>query len=163
MAASFRSEPVDLGTFTADAQGVLSATITVPDVGAGVHSVVFEGEGADGVALEHRLMVDVPGRPVDSYSTYLCCFGSEPEALDHDAAEERVDVTVDGVDWGTYTPDEHGGLLVTLPVIDRLADPSPLLISATSRLTDRPSRSPSTRYRPPLRSGPPPATPTRSG
>jgi hypothetical protein len=47
VAATFNSDPVDLGTLTADAEGVVEGTFQVPSVEAGVHTVVLEGTGAD--------------------------------------------------------------------------------------------------------------------
>lgn len=54
------SDPVDLGTVTADAAGHVAATVTIPaDVPAGDHTLVLSGTGADGEPLELRTPINV--------------------------------------------------------------------------------------------------------
>ena len=134
---SFWSSPIPLGTVQADADGVIRTTVTIPAVNAGLHSVVFEGESADGVGRTERLLVDVAGRPVGSYATYLCCFEAESSTVTYNATDELVDVYWNGELLDTLRPDENGGVIVQLPFIDRLINPTPNTLRAVSQLTGR--------------------------
>lgn len=91
------SQPVDLGNFTADSQGNLTATITVPEsVPPGYHSLHFYGE-------------NVAGEPIDLYQ-YLYVYASETDfdgdgILDEDddctfIEPINEDVDADGIDDG---------------------------------------------------------------
>ena len=131
------SEPVDLGTVTADADCVVTTTVTVPAVGAGVRALQADGEGAGGVQVAEQLLLDVAGRPSGEYATYLCFFSPAPRQPGARRAREQVGVTVGGVPLGTFTPDETGGVLVRVPSVDRLTDPSTLVISGRSTLTGK--------------------------
>lgn len=95
--AQLHSDPVELGEFTADEQGYLTATITVPeDVPAGYHSLHFYGE-------------NVAGEPVDLYQ-YLYVYASETDfdgdgILNEDDPCTFVepineDIDADGIDDG---------------------------------------------------------------
>lgn len=128
------SEPVDLGEITADAEGTVRTTVTVPAVNPGVHSLEAESSAAAGVQVTKQVLLSITGRPTGEYSTYLCCFTPEPAEIPADAPVERVVVSVAGVELGTYLPDEYGGVLVQVASVDRLTDPSALVIEGRSTL-----------------------------
>jgi hypothetical protein len=131
------SEPIDLGTLTADADGTVTTAVTVPELNAGVHALQADGEGAGGVQVTKQVLLDVAGRPSGEYATYLCCFTPAATDVAPDAPREQVVVTVGGLELGTYTPDEDGRVLVKIPSVDRLTDPSALVISGRSTLTGK--------------------------
>lgn len=129
------SSPTPLGAVAADGDGTVRTSVRLPTVGAGVHLLELEGETEDGTAVTERMALEVPGRPVGSYATYLCCFVPEPERIEPDAPVEEVDITLDGHPLGTLLPDEEGGLLVHVPTVDRLRSPAHFVLEARSRLT----------------------------
>lgn len=58
--AALHSDPVDLGTFAADALGHVAGTVTIPaDVAAGDHTLVLSGTGADGEPLTVEIAITV--------------------------------------------------------------------------------------------------------
>jgi hypothetical protein len=130
------SSPIDLGEVTADAEGVVTTTVRMPAaLNPGVHRLQLEGQGAGDVQVTRQALLRVPGRPTGEYTTYLCCFSPEPERIEADASQEHVTVTVGGVEIATLLPDEDGGVLVHVPSVERLRDPSALVIEARSDLT----------------------------
>ncbi len=128
------SEPINLGTVQADATGRVDTSITVPDLSPGIHRLVLSGEGADGVQLTQELLLDVAGRPTDSYTVYLTGFTTRPDVPAPNTPIETVHVTLNGMDIGTFQVDNFGGVLVTIPTVETL-NRSELTIVATSDLT----------------------------
>jgi hypothetical protein len=53
------SDPVSLGTATADADGVATLTFTMPDVAPGEHQLVASGVGPDGAPLQVATTITV--------------------------------------------------------------------------------------------------------
>jgi hypothetical protein len=111
-----KSAPQHLATVTADADGVVEVTVTLPPATPGVHTVELSGETSAGVDVVRGIVVEYPGAPVagDVYSDYVCCFDAEPGDV--------VDVFyLDGL-FGegplfTAALDPQGGVLVEdLPV-----------------------------------------------
>lgn len=129
------STPMDLGEVTADASGVVRTSVPIPPLNAGVHSLQLEGAGAGGVQVTKQVLLRVPGRPSGEYTTYLCCFKPEPSSIPADAPQEHITITVGGIQIATLIPDEDGGVLVHVPSIDQLINPSNLAIEAKSDLT----------------------------
>ena len=130
------SEPVPLGTVTADAKGLVDTTVRVPDLAPGVHRLVLSGEGDGGVQREQELLVKVPGRPTGSYTTYLTGFATRPVTPMPDNPVETVDVTVNGTALGTFQVDAFGGVLVSVPSVDLLRTGT-VTIVATSDTTGK--------------------------
>jgi hypothetical protein len=83
--------------------------------------------------------VQYPGRPQggDSYATYLCCFSPEPAKVGLDYQDDQIDILYLGEVVTTLTPDEDGGVLVELPLVDPLTKPGPVTIQARSRQTGK--------------------------
>jgi len=133
---TLRSNPISLGSATADASGVVRTTLTMPEAPAGVHTIIIEGETAGGVAVTQEIRVRYPGRPVggDGYSTYLCCFES---ITDDNDPEELVEMNYGGVDYGAIRPEDDGGVLISVPVIDPLDWRQDIPITLTSQLTGK--------------------------
>jgi hypothetical protein len=121
----------------ADGDGIAHVTLTMPDLNAGVHSLLFSGHGADGVGVTQRTLLELPGRPTRSYATYLGGFSPELADIPANEREDQIDVTVDGVPLGTYRVDEEGGVLVHVPVIVPTATGDLPVITATSRATGK--------------------------
>lgn len=106
-----------------DERGSLRTTVTLPDDGAGVHTLILDGVGAYGVGVGWEVRVRYPGRPLggDDYATYLCCF--EP-TNDETTETDDVLITYEGLELGELTPDEDGGVFVPLPGVPYpLTDP----------------------------------------
>lgn len=103
----FFSDPVDLGSVVAGADGVITGQITIP-AGAtpGVHTVEFAGTN-NGSPRAVRVLVELPGSPTagETYGVYLCCL----------PADEEVAVDYLGFDWGTYWTDRDGGVYLEVP------------------------------------------------
>jgi len=131
------STPADLGDVTTDKDGVVRTSVTLPTLNPGVHVLELDGEGADGVQITRQIVLRISGRPTVEYATYLCCFDPEPAQIPAGAPQEAVTVTLSGIDLGTYAPDEDGGVLVNVPSVDRLTDPSALVLEAKSNLTGK--------------------------
>lgn len=125
------SQPMELGTVTADENGIVRTTVRLPDVAAGVHTLEFQGESETGAAVHKRARVDVAGRPsgAGSWGAYLCCFDprSGPEV-----APEQVEISYLGRVVDTVTTDEDGGVFVQLPLLDLLSHAGPIEVSARS-------------------------------
>jgi len=133
---TLHSNPISLGSATADGSGVVRTTLTMPKAPAGVHTITIEGEAAGGVAVAQEIRVRYPGRPVggSDYSTYFCCFESITDDYD---PEELVDMNYGGVNYGAIRPEDDGGVLVTVPVIDPLDRRQDIPITLTSQLTGK--------------------------
>lgn len=132
------STPQHIGDATADADGNVHVNFTVPDVAPGIHRVEFRGEGPDGVQVTQEVLLDVAGRPNnDGYTVYLTGFQVAPEDPAEPWSPEMVDVSVGGVSIGTFQADEHGGVLVTIPVLGNPLSAEPVSITATSQSTGK--------------------------
>ena len=159
------STPIDLGSVIADANGVIDASVQLPDVrraGAGAHTVTFQGVALEGIGIGKEVRVVYPGRPVggQSYAAYLCCFdlpvfhdgpitgvadpsaGGTPIPGDTspggaDESLEKIDVLYHGLVFYTMTPDEDGGVYVELPVLDLPNSSAPVVITARSQRTGK--------------------------
>ncbi|KGM01065.1 PxKF domain-containing protein [Cellulomonas cellasea] len=129
---TWHSEPVELGTVVADANGTVR-TVLAPPAGAtaGVHRFELRGVGADGAELVKEIRVTMPGtpQPGDDYGVYLS--GFEP-SVGGDGVEEVVDVSYLGMTFEAY-PDAQGGILLEVPVPGAGAPDA--TIRAVSRLT----------------------------
>jgi len=131
------SAPVDIGTFTTDANGVLNATLRLPAAAAGVHALELQGQTPGGSGIHKQVRLSYPGRPNGggSYATYLCCF--TPSAAEDGTTGEQVDVIYHGEIFDTVTPDENGGIFIELPVFDTLDAGGIINITARSRTSGK--------------------------
>lgn len=128
-----------LASTTADADGVATATVTMPLASAGVHILEFRGTAAGGIDLTKQALVKYPGRPQggDSYATYVCCFDRPPADVPVDYREELVDVIYLGNVFATLVPDEDGGVLVEVPLVDPLTDARGVDLQVRSQRTGK--------------------------
>lgn len=133
---TLHSDPISLGTVTADADGRVDTTITVPDVPPGIHRLVLSGEAADGAQLSQEVLIRVAGRPTGSYTTYLTGFAPRPETPTPNTPIEMVDVSVNGAPLGTFQADSFGGVLVSIPSVD-LGRAGEVTITGTSGTTGK--------------------------
>ena len=126
------STPKNLGTVIADADGVIDTNITLPDdIGPGVHTIMIEGQAANGVGLTKQFLVNYPGNPTanSSYGMYFAGF-----TPDNGTAEpEKVDINYMGMTFETRTPDEAGGIFVEIPVLNQ----EEISITAKSQITGK--------------------------
>ncbi|HOI97819.1 MAG TPA: hypothetical protein PLA19_04945, partial [Candidatus Pacearchaeota archaeon] len=126
------STPKNLGTVIADADGVIDTNITLPDdIGPGVHTIMIEGQAANGVGLTKQFLVNYPGNPTanSSYGIYLTGFIPN----DGTAEPEKVDINYMGMTFETRTPDEAGGIFVEIPVLNQ----EEISITAKSQITGK--------------------------
>ena len=109
-----RSNMVDLGDVTTDADGRAIFSVEIPDVAPGVHRLEMSGVGADGVQVVKEAMVEIPGDPApgESYGVYLTGFDAGDPAT---GTLEYVDITYLGTHF-TVLPDAAGGIFLELPV-----------------------------------------------
>lgn len=133
---TLHSDPISLGTVTADANGRVDTTITVPDVTPGVHRLVLSGEAASGSQLSQEVLIRVPGRPTGSYTTYLTGFAPRPDTPTPNTPLEMVNVTVNGSPLGAFQADSFGGVLVSVPSVD-LGRTGEVTITGTSVTTGK--------------------------
>ncbi len=132
------SEPTPLGQATTNADGVLQTSLTLPPtLNPGVHLIEVRGQSPDGVAVTQQVRIELPGRPVGSYTTYLCCFTPQNPTPTADTPTEHVTVTLNGDYLTQMIPDEDGGLIVVVPNVNRLLDPAAFQLVATSDLTGK--------------------------
>lgn len=133
---TFYSTPIDLGTVMSDSQGVVNTTITLPNDGAGVHTLELEGNTPGGTGIHKRIRVNYPGRPSGdgSYSTYLCGFTPN---TDDTVAPENVDIIYYNDVFETVTPDENGCVFVELPLLDLENQTGTVDITARSQVTGK--------------------------
>jgi hypothetical protein len=97
-----------LGHFPADASGEISGDITLPaGLNPGVHKLTFLGTN-HGTPRRIDVLARIDGRPAgaDDYGFYVTGF-------DHDSS---VSVSYGGLDWGSQTPNEEGGVFVEVPL-----------------------------------------------
>ncbi|NNE96062.1 MAG: hypothetical protein HKN24_08530 [Acidimicrobiales bacterium] len=97
------SDPVALGVFTTNADGVVDTTVQIPlDTPPGIHRLVFEGEAA-GVArtVTINAFIDGDPQPESEHSVYLA--GFEPF--------ETVEATL-GENVAVLSADADGGVIV---------------------------------------------------
>ena len=102
------SQTVDLAELTADSTGTVRGSVRVPtDTPAGVHRLTLTGTNG-GSPREITVLLDVPGtlQPGGTVGVYLPGF----------AGDDEVRVEYLGLDWGVFTPDVEGGVLLELPV-----------------------------------------------
>lgn len=111
----------------------------MPPASPGVHTLEVRGTGGGGVDLTKQTLVKYPGRPRggDSYATYLCCFDPEPASIPSNYRDEMVDVIYLGEVLTTLLPDEDGGVLVEVPLVDPLTRPDALDLQVRSQRTGR--------------------------
>jgi len=100
---------------TFPATGPATGKVTLPEGGAGVHKLIFDGVVSNGVGITQVIYVRYPGRPVGggSYRTYLCCFELP---ADSEKRDEAV-LLYEGIEMYSPYVDRDGGVLVELPVI----------------------------------------------
>ena len=102
------STAVNVGSVTVDSSGVASGTLTVPlGLNPGVHRVTFEGTN-NGSPRSIDVLIQINGRPTggDDYGLYFSGF----------TQDSAVDINFGGLDLGTQTPDEDGGVFVEVPL-----------------------------------------------
>jgi hypothetical protein len=132
------SDRIPLGTFTADSDGFIRTELSLPPtLNPGVHLIEASGSTPSEAALTQQVRIELPGRPVGSYTTYLPGFRPEVTDPTADTPVEHVTVTLDGEYLTKMIPDEDGGLLVVIPNVDRLRSPKHFLLVATSDLTGK--------------------------
>ena len=130
------STPLDLGTVTSDGNGVVDTTVTLPDLGPGVHTLLLQGNAPGGVQLAKRIRINYPGRPSGDggYAVYLSGFT-------HNTGDtyppEQIDISYLGLTINPVSPDEDGGVFLELPLFDFLNQADPFTVTATSRTTGR--------------------------
>jgi hypothetical protein len=130
------SAPTELGTVTADGDGVVDTDVTLPNADAGVHTLELQGQTPGETGIHKRVRVMYPGRPSGDggYATYLCCFAPDTGESEQ---PEQVDINYLGDVFDTLIPDEDGGVFVELPLLDLLDQPGPITITARSRSTGK--------------------------
>lgn len=131
------STPISLGTVVAETDGSVDTTISVPNVSPGIHRIELRGEGAGGVQVTQQILVDVEGRPSGGYTTYIKGFTTAPENSLEAWDPEFVDVHVGDVRLGTFQVDEHGGVLVTIPVLGNPLAADEVTIRAVSQTSGK--------------------------
>ncbi|POH58513.1 family 20 glycosylhydrolase [Arthrobacter glacialis] len=95
--ASFtlHSTPVNLGTATVDAQGVVSLSVSLPaDVAAGQHSIVIDGVGVDGQARQLSAALTITAAAVTPTTTQGTAATTTP--AEDDLANTGANATVFG-------------------------------------------------------------------
>lgn len=118
---TYYSEPIPGGVFTADGQGVIAGTITIPEeLTPGVHRVEFAGTNGGG-PRSIEVLIEVDGRPA----------GGVPYATYFDGFEPGEDVTVSfgGLELYTVEANQDGGVVADVPMIDPQG-PSTVVIEA---------------------------------
>lgn len=106
--ATVHSAVRSLGSFAVDASGEASGSLTLPvDLEPGVHRVTFRGTN-HGSPRSIDVLVKIDGRPIGGGD-----YGLYETDFDHDGS---VAVTYGGLDWGSFTPNEEGGVFVEVPL-----------------------------------------------
>ncbi len=109
----FLSDPIDLGDFEADPDGILRVSITVPsDAVSGVHRIVFSGEGANGEEQRFEQLVELDG-VVEPGQLLGTVFTLEPL--------EVAEVNYLNTDIGRVQADEFGNAFLEVLVPDYAA------------------------------------------
>ena len=116
------STPQFLGDVLADADGIVSTSVTLPDASPGVHHLTFDGVSEFGTGVTQQIRLEYPGTPApgDTYSTYVCCFDINQGEFDEN---HRAQISYSGVDLFTSWIDDQGGVLVELFVFPNVGDP----------------------------------------
>jgi hypothetical protein len=83
------------------------------------------------------MLLRVAGRPSGSYTTYLTGFSPRPDTPSAGVPIETVDVSIVGIPIGQFQVDHSGGVLVSIPTIDRTGSAAPITIEATSAVTGK--------------------------
>jgi surface protein len=130
---SLHSRPIDMGTVMSDANGFVDTIITLPQAGAGVHSLEIEGDSPGGVGISKRVRVNYPGRPSGdgSYAIYKCGF---TPSIGDTLEPERVDIIYYNENFGTVIPDEDGCVFIEVPLF---GIPGQVDITAQSETTGK--------------------------
>lgn len=133
---AFYSTPVDLGTFISDDSGVVDTIITLPNVGAGVHTLELQGNTEGGVGVHKRVRINYPGRPLanDVYVTYICGFNPSTET---NLQSEQIDILYLGEMLETLSPDEEGCVWADIPLFDTLKQSGVITITARSQTSGK--------------------------
>jgi hypothetical protein len=108
----------ELAAVVADNNGNIDVTITLPPASPGVHTIELRGDTSSGAAISQEIRVSYPGKPDGngSYAVYLT--GFSPNASD-DGEIEKVNIDYADQTFGPYIPDENGGILVEVPLLDQ--------------------------------------------
>jgi hypothetical protein len=120
------STPINLGSFIADADGNIVASLPLSDIGSGVHTIIAEGESINGTGVVHQFRVKLPGGPIinSDYGVYLT--GFVPDG-------EPVEINYNGYVLAEKSPDEAGGVFVKVPVFNQ----ERVIITAKDQATGR--------------------------
>lgn len=103
------SDPVDLGTFQADANGLIDGNIQIPaSIPAGVHRVRFEGTAATGQFKNVSALVEVAGQPTPGQTYGFFVDGLQPFEL--------ATITWMGQDFGQVQADDLGHAYIGIPI-----------------------------------------------
>jgi len=110
------STPMSLGTFVADVQGIVDTQITLPEISPGVHTIIAEGQAANGAGIGQQFRVNYPGDPTSNsdYGIYLTGF-----APNDGTDSEQIDIFYNDRIFATKTPDEDGGVFIEIPVFNQ--------------------------------------------
>lgn len=113
------SEPsyYNIGSFTSDENGIVDEVIKMPDLGPGVHEIMFEGDCPANVMIGLAFKVVYPGNPIDGYGFYLTGFTPYDEDIDYDEQGVEIRLGNDKVAFFEKHPDEDGGIFIQLPAI----------------------------------------------
>jgi hypothetical protein len=102
-----------------------------------VHTLELKGQGAGGTQVTKTKLLRVAGRPSGSYTTYLTGFSPRPDTPSAGVPIETVDVSIVGIPIGQLQVDHSGGVLVSIPSIDRTGSAAPMTIEATSTISGK--------------------------
>ncbi|MFA6076445.1 MAG: hypothetical protein WC778_11515 [Negativicutes bacterium] len=132
---TFASTLIDLGTVTSDADGIVDTMITLPEAGAGAHTLELRGNTSEGVGIRKRVRVNYEGRPNggDTYAAYFCGFTPFSE----NSESEQIDINYFSMTLETLTPNEDGCVFAEVPVFDVLGQSGTQEISAQSQTTGK--------------------------
>ncbi|MEZ5340527.1 MAG: hypothetical protein R2706_03505 [Acidimicrobiales bacterium] len=110
-----RSEPVNVGTFTADTTGTVRGGFVMPSVAPGVHRVIFDGVTGAGQPQQVEVLVEIDGQPVigDMIGVFETGF----------APFESVDVHYMDVDYGSFIADVNSAVFFSSLYLPTLRSP----------------------------------------
>ena len=112
------STQIKIAEAIADENGRIDINVNLPLIDPGVHTIELKGNAASGAAISQEIRIDYPGNPAGNggYSVYLP--GFNPSTGDNEESE-KIFINYADQTFGPYVPDENGGVLVQVPLLDQ--------------------------------------------
>jgi hypothetical protein len=112
-----RSNPIQLATHDADANGSITGSVVLPDLEPGLHSLELDGTTESGNQIVQGTQLKILGAPRmgQTYTDYVCCFLPADDSVE--ATDDSVEIRVNGTLFSTEIPDADGGVTFSVPIV----------------------------------------------